>query len=235
VPPRANRLLARLGADDYLRLSRHFQAVPLSLKQVVYRARGPVEYAYFPLRGALSALSIMGDGRAIEVANVGNEGMVGLPGVFGSGTSHDEVIVQGEGEALRLPADVLRREAGTDGPVRRWLAAYHDAYAAQVSCSVACNGLHKIGERCCRWLLMTHDRVGADELPLTHEFLAMMLGVRRPGVTEVLQGIQERGLIACGRGRITVRDRPGLEAASCECYRRVRDEYERLLGPEQPR
>ena len=230
-----NRLLARLGASDYRRLSRDLRAVPLAFEQVIYRAGGPVEYAYFPLRGVLSAVAVMGDGRAIEVANVGNEGVSGVAALFGAETTFDEFIVQVEGEGLRVPVGVLRAEAGRDGPLRRLLLAYSGAYAAQVSCSVACNGLHKVEQRCCRWLLMTHDRVGRDEVPLTHEFLAIMLGVRRNGVTEVLQALRGRGLLEYRRGRITVLDRRGLEAAACECYEKTRAEYARLLGPEPPR
>jgi CRP-like cAMP-binding protein len=226
----ANRLLARLPEADYRRLLPHLHAVPLAFRQVLHRARTAIEHVYFPARGVCSALTVMSDGAAIEVASVGSEGMVGLSAVFGAGTSPNEVIVQVAGEALRVTAEELRDMAAGDGPLRRRLVLYHDAYQAQVSYSVACNGLHQVAQRCCRWLLMTHDRAGSDALPLTHEFLAIMLGVRRASVTEVLRPLQERGLIATGRGQITVLDRAGLEAASCECYRRAREEYDRLLG-----
>jgi CRP-like cAMP-binding protein len=130
-----------------------------------------------------------------------------------------------------MDAAELARQTSRDCPLRRVLAAFHTFFFFQVSQSVACNGLHGVSQRCCRWLLMTHDRVGSDELPLTHEFLAMMLGVRRASVTLVLQPLQDRGLVGNSRGAITVRDRAGLEVSACECYQAVRDEYDRLLPP----
>ena len=129
-----------------------------------------------------------------------------------------------------MRADVLHEECEQDGPLRRLLIRYNTAYSTQVSYSVACNGLHKVEKRCCRWLLMTQDRVGSNVLPLTHEFLAIMLGVQRSSLTEVLHPLKERGLISNGRGTIQVLDRPGLEATSCECYRSVKEEFVRLFG-----
>jgi CRP-like cAMP-binding protein len=129
-----------------------------------------------------------------------------------------------------MRADPLRKEAGPDGPLRRLLINYHEAFSTQVSYAVSCNGLHTVQRRCCPWLLMTQDRVGADVLPLTHEFLAIMLGARRASVTEVLRPLQEHGLIRNRRGTIVVVDCSGLEAASCECYQIVRDEFSRLFG-----
>jgi CRP-like cAMP-binding protein len=204
--------------------------VSFELRQQLYTARSPIEYAYFPYSGTLSAIMIMGDGRAIEVATIGNEGMVGLGAIFGAGPSLNDVIVQVRGEGLRLDVAVLKAEIEKDGPVRDVLTRYHSAYQAQASFSVACNGLHTVQQRCCRWVLMTHDRVGSDSVALTHEFLAIMLGVRRPSVTEVLNPLQRKGLIHNGRGVIRILDRAGLEAVACECYRRVREEYDRLLG-----
>ncbi len=233
-PPPAlpeNQLLARLPQGEYQRLLPHLEAVPLAFKQVLYRARSSIDYAYFPNRGVTSALTIMEDGSAIEVATVGNEGVVGMLAFLGAKTSPNEVIVQVEGDGLRMPAEALHEEASRDGPLRRLLVLYQVAFHTQVSQSVACNGLHSVQKRCCRWLLMTHDRVQADVMPLTHEFLAVMLGVQRSSVTEVLQPLQEQGLIRNSRGRITVVDRAGLEAASCECYRSVKDEFDRLFGP----
>ncbi len=224
-----NRLLARLPKDEYDRLLPRLQAVPFEFKQVVYHARSPIDYVYFPRRGTLSALTRMADGSAIEVATIGNEGMVGLMAFIGATTSPNEVIVQVPGDGLRMKAEVLQEEANRDGPLRRLLVLYHTAFHTQVSQSVACNGLHPILKRCCRWLLMTHDRVHSDDLHLTHEFLAIMLGVQRSSVTEVLQPWREQGLIYNGRGKIKVIDRKGLEAASCECYRSVQDEFDRLF------
>ncbi len=232
-PPPAqptNRLLALLPPAEYRRLSGHLQTVSLPVKQVLYKARSPIDYVYFPVRGIVSAMTIMADGRAIEVATIGNEGMAGLTAFIGGESSANEVMVQVSGEAVRMRAATLTEECGRDGPLRRLLILYNTAFATQVSYSVACNGLHKVEQRCCRWLLMTQDRVGSDVLPLTHEFLSIMLGVQRSSVTEVLHPLQERGLVRNSRGQITVRDRPGLEATSCECYRVVKDEFSRLFG-----
>ncbi len=225
-----NRLLARLPAADFRRLFPRPRPLPLAFKRVLCRAGDGVDYAYFPTGAVLSELLVMGDGRAIEVATVGDEGMTGLGGVFGAGTAPHDVLVQVGGDGLRLGAAALKAEAARGGAVGELLARYHSAYQAQVSYSVACNGLHTVQQRCCRWLLITRDRVGSDVLPLTHEFLAIMLGVRRSTVTEVLHPFQGRGLISNHRGRIRLLNPSRLEAESCECYRQVRKEYDRLLG-----
>jgi CRP-like cAMP-binding protein len=227
-----NQLLTLLPRGEYQRLSPHLQALSLPVKQVLYAARSPIDYVYFPISGVISAMAVMEDGSAIEVATIGNEGMAGLTAFIGGETSPYEVMVQVEGEAIRMRADVLKHESRQDGPLRRLMVLYNTAFSTQVSYSVACNGLHKVEKRCCRWLLMTADRMESDTLPLTHEFLAIMLGVRRPSVTEVLQPLQARGLIQNGRGKITIVDRPGLEAAACECYRVVKEEFARLFGSE---
>jgi len=228
--PIRNQLLARLPKADQDRFFPLLQPVQLEFKQVLYQVRSPIDSVYFPTRGTASALTILADGSAIEVATIGNEGMVGLMAILGAETSSNEVIVQIAGDALRLRREVLEKEAGPSSPLRQLLLLYHNAFLTQVSYCVACNGLHTVQQRCCRWLLMTRDRVESDEVPLTHEFLAIMLGVRRPSVTEVLHPLQEQGLIRNTRGTITIVDRKGLEALSCECYRCVRDEYTRLLG-----
>jgi CRP-like cAMP-binding protein len=227
----SNRLLARLPPSVYARLLASLQGVPLPFKQVLYQAYAAIDYVYFPIRGVISAMTIMEDGKAIEVATIGSEGMVGLTAFVGGETSPNEVMVQVEGEALRMPAEVFKKAASRDGPLRQLLVLYHTAYQTQVSYAVACNGLHTIEKRCCRWLLMAQDRVRTEVVPLTHEFLSTMLGVQRSSLTEVLQPLQERGLIQNhGRGKITILDRKGLEATACECYRRVEEEYARLLG-----
>ena len=225
-----NKLLARLPPDYYRSLLPRLQPVPLKFRQVLYEPRSPIDHAYFPTRGVVSAIILMEDGGAIEVATVGNEGMVGLPVFLGAVTSFNQVIVQVAGEALRIKGKALEGEASQAGPLRRLLLSYQSAFLAQVLQGLACNGLHTIQQRCCRWLLMTQDRVGADVFPLTHEFLAIMLGVRRASVSEVLEPLQDEGLIRSQRGKITVLDREGLEAACCECYRTINDEFGRLLG-----
>jgi CRP-like cAMP-binding protein len=228
--PHGNQLLARLPPQEYQRLVPHLQLVPLEMKHVLYEARSLIDYAYFPNRGVVSALTVMEDGRAIEVATIGDEGMVGLPLLVGANTTADRMIVQVPGEALRMGADVLRGEASRDSPMRRLLVLYHSAFLSQVSKAVACNGLHSVHQRCCRWLLMTQDRAHSDVFPMTHELLAEMLGVRRSTVSEVLEPLKKQGLIRYSRGKFTVLDREGLKAGSCECYRRINEEFERLFG-----
>jgi CRP-like cAMP-binding protein len=200
------------------------------LKQVLYEARSLIRYAYFPSRGVVSALNVMEDGRTIEVATVGNEGMVGLPLLVGATTSSNRVIVQVPGQALRMGVDVLREEVSRESALRRLLTLYLSAFLAQVSQAVACNGLHSVQQRCCRWLLMTQDRAQSDGFLMTHELLAEMLGVRRSSVSEVLEPLKEKGLIRYSRGKITILDRKGLTACACECYRKVKEEFERLFG-----
>jgi CRP-like cAMP-binding protein len=227
---RANCLLARLPAAEYDRLRPHLRPTPLKQDEVLHEARAPVEHVYLPTRGVLSALTVLESGAAIEVGTVGNEGLVASTAFLGATTSPHKVVVQVEGDGLRVDAKVLADQARADGPLRDLLIRYHIYFLFQVSQSVACNGLHAVGQRCCRWLLMTHDRAGSDTFGLTHEYLAIMLGVRRASVSLVLQPLQDRGLIAYHRGSITVADRKGLEEAACECYHLVRDEYDRLVG-----
>jgi len=227
---RRNRLLARLPKDEFQRLLPNLRPVNLEFKLVLYEPRATLDYAYFPDRGVVSQLTVMDDGAGIEVATIGNEGMVGLPILFGMAEISSRLVVQVPATALRMRADVLRAETSGDTALRRLLLLYNGAYLTQVSQSVGCNGLHSVPRRCCRWLLMTHDRVEGDEFPITHEFLAQMLGVRRPSITEVLQPLQADGLIRYRRGNMTVLDRRGLEAASCECYQFVQDEFDRVLG-----
>ncbi len=205
------------------------EPVELELEQVLYEARGPINYAYFPAGAVLSALTVMQDGNAIEVATVGKEGLVGHYG-FGGKTSPHKVLAQVDGDALRIASRALQEAASTDGPLKDLLTAYHVAFMAQVSQSVACNGLHRLEQRCCRWLLMSRDRAGSDDLKLTHEYLAAMLGSRRASVTDVLKPLQEAALVRSEWGRVIILDGAGLEARSCECYAVVRDRYRKLLG-----
>src|ERR1700738_2705687 len=228
--PHGNRLLGRLALGEYQRLFPRLQQGPLGIQHVLYEDRSPIDCAYFPNRGVVSALTVMEDGRAIEVATIGNEGIVGLPLLVGATTTANRVIVQVPGEALRMAEDVLREEVSRDSPLRRLLVLYHTAFLTQVSQAVACNGLHSVHQRCCRWLLMTQDRAHSDVFPMTHELLAEMLGVRRSTVSEVLEPLKEQGLIRYSRGKLTVLDQQGLKAGSCECYRRINEEFDRLFG-----
>jgi CRP-like cAMP-binding protein len=225
-----NQLLARLPPSEYERLTPELKAVRHPAKHILYRAYGPIDYVYFPIDGVISAMTIMDDGSAIEVATIGNEGIAGLSASFGSKTSPYEVMVQVEGDAMRMSVDVLKRETDKDGPLQKILSIYNVALQTQIGYSVACNGLHTIEKRCCRWLLTAQDRIDSDVLPLTHEFLSIMLGVRRASITEVLRPLQEQGLIDNGRGKIHIVDRKGLEASCCECYRRTKEEFVRLFS-----
>jgi CRP-like cAMP-binding protein len=229
-PARGNRLLDRLPESEYLHLLPFLTPVQLAFNQVLYEPRGPIDYAYFPTGAVTSTLTIMQDGSAIEVATVGDEGLVGHSVVIGGKTSPNKVIVQIGDGGLRIEARVLQMQAARNGPLRDLLDNYQTAFMAQVSQSVACNGLHRLEQRCCRWLLMTRDRVHSDDLRLTHEFLSIMLGARRASVTEVLGPLQEAGLVRSHRGQISIIDCAGLEERTCECYRVVKDEYERLLA-----
>jgi CRP-like cAMP-binding protein len=224
-----NQLLAHLPHSQFGELFSRLKPIRLKSGHVIYEARAPIEYAYFPTSGTLSAVVVLSTGKMIEVATIGREGGVGLPGLMKSQTSANKVFCQVPGEALRIEASYLQRLALQNGPLRDVLLSYHEAFMQQVSQSVACNGTHVLQERCCRWLLMTHDRVDGDEIELTHEFLAAMLGVRRSTVTETLQALKAKRLIDYGRGKINILDRQRMEENACECYETVRGEYARLL------
>lgn len=229
-PQPGNRLVDTLPGDERARLLTLATPVTLAMGQVVQHPRRPIDYVHFPTTAVLSALAVMEDGKAIEVGTVGNEGVAPPTAFLGACSAVHQHVAQVPGGALRVAADLLVREAQRDGPLRRVLVQYHTHFLTQASQSAACNGLHAVAQRCCRWLLMTHDRVQGDDLPLTHDFLGIMLGVRRASVTLVLRPLQDQGLIRYSRGRVTVVDRIGLEVAACECYQVLRDEYERLLG-----
>lgn len=225
-----NRLLAALPKHEYERLLPQFELVTLPLKQILYKPNEPIEYVYFLNHGVGSLINIMEDGTAVETATVGNEGMVGVPVFLETYTMPIEAIVQVPGAAMRMRADVFKALVTQGSLLHRLVQLYTQALINQIMQSAACNRLHLIEERCCRWLLMTRDRVESDEFTLTQEFLSDMLGVRRPSVSVVSGILQKQGLIRYSRGKITILDRQGLEAASCECYRVIKKEYERLLG-----
>lgn len=235
VPPSfpnqvGNKLLAALPNSEYERLFPKLQPVSLPFTQRVYEQNEPIEYLYFINRGVVSMLNIMEDGGAIEVATVGNEGFIGVPLLLGAEHSPLEAFVQIPGDALRIKADVFKREITPGSPSYNLLLRYTQALIDQLGQSAACNRLHSIEERCCRWLLLTQDRVGSDEFPLTHEFLAQMLGVRRASVSIIAAVLQKAGLISYHRGKMMIVDRKGLEAGACECYQVIKAGYDRLLG-----
>ena len=224
-----NRLLARLSKAAFKRLLPQLEPIEFVTGQIIYEARAKIDYVYFPVRGVLSALAVMRDVVSIEVGNMGYEGAAGAFAFMGTAWSPNRVIVQADGEGVRIKAVDLEKAAENDAGLRSTLLRYHSYFVAQISQSVACNGLHQIPQRCCRWLLMSHDRAASNEFNLTHEFLAMMLGVRRSGVTEILIALREQGLIENSRGNIKIVHREGLEAACCECYALTEKEYDRLI------
>ena len=225
-----NTLLASLPHDDYQRVSSQLTWRPLKVRQTLHKHGEPISEVYFPSRSVCSITNAMEDGGVVEVATVGREGLVGIGAVLGNSIASGEAFVQVAGEpAAVMSIDAFRREMERRGPFYDLVTRYSQAFVALLMQSVACNGLHSAEQRCCRWLLMTHDRVGQDEFPLTHEFLAIMLGVRRPTVTLVMAELARAGIVSHVRGHVRIVDRPGLEAASCECYRNVRAVFDRLL------
>jgi CRP-like cAMP-binding protein len=230
LSPAANRLLAALPAREYRRLRPGLEPVALAQKQVLYQPGDRIRWAYFPGGGVVSLVALMSDGSRTEAGVIGREGVVGVPALLGGGTSPFQAIVQNAGDAVRMDAGALRTEVTRGGALRRLFDLYFDALHTQVGQLAACNRLHTVEQRYCCWLLMTQDRVGAERFSLTQEFMAQMLGTNRTGVTEVAGRLQREGLIHYLRGKLAVRDRPGLEATACECYRAIRRRYERLLG-----
>jgi CRP-like cAMP-binding protein len=226
---RTNQLLRLLPREECEQLKPLLSAVSLQKKKLIYKVRSCIDFVYFPINGVISAMTIMDDGNAIEVATIGNEGMTGLSAFIGGETSPYEVMVQIPGDALRMRADAFKEAVDRHRCLRQIMIHYHTAFSIQLSYSIACNGLHSVEQRCCRWLLLAHDRVNSNRLLLTHEFLSIMLGVRRASITEILQRLQKLGLIRNGRGAIDIIDRPGLESAACECYGAVKQEFSRLF------
>jgi CRP-like cAMP-binding protein len=225
-----NKILAGLPAKEYARLLPHLTAVSLPLGEILYKTEDRIEYVYFPNSGVVSFVAHMKEGASIEVGLAGSEGMVGLPILFGDDVSQNEAIVQIADGAMRMKASVLTEELKRDGELQPLLMRFALALMKQVSQTAACNRNHHVGERLARWLLTCHDRVHGDELKLTQEFIAEMLGTRRSGVSEAAMMLQGSGLIRYSRGHITILDREGLEEFACECYATVRVEFDRLLG-----
>ena len=233
-PPRSspNRLLAALPVADYQRILPTLTTVPLKFKQVLHKNRERIRAVYFPGGGVCSITNVMNDGRMVEVATVGREGFVGMTAFMGDGLAIGEAFVQvpvPDGEGQSMPIDAFRRELDRRGSFYDLIAQYSQAHLALVMQSIACNALHHVEERCARWLLMTQDRVGREDFQLTHEFLSIMLGVRRPTVSLVLGTFHKAGIIDNGSKKVTVVDRDRLEQTACECYRVIQDTFGRLL------
>ena len=219
--PHANRILASLPADELGRLTSRAERVRLTAGKVLFDVGDEIRHAYFPLSGMASLVSVTEDGRAVEVAAVGSEGMLGIPVVLRAGRSSYRVMAQLHGEAVRVKACVLRSEFDRDGQLRDLVLRHALALLTQVSQTAACHRFHPVRQRLACWLLMTRERAGSDSFRLTQEFLSYMLGVPRTSVTAFAVAMQRGGLISYSRGHITIRDAQGLKAASCHCYRTV--------------
>jgi CRP-like cAMP-binding protein len=227
---RTNRLLSLLSDDDYERLSRHLSQVTLEYRKSLYEPSRPIEHVYFPIEGVASLVITMANGGSAEVGTIGSEGMVGLPVCLGDREAPSSVYVQVPGLALKLDAGVFRREFERSATLHSVMMRYAHAFFNQVAQSAACAHLHRVEQRCCRWLLMTRDRMPSAEFLLTHEFLGMMLGVRRTTVTDVMGVLQKAGLVRYRRGHVTILDHEALRQRACECYEISRLEFDRLLG-----
>jgi CRP-like cAMP-binding protein len=224
--PVANNLLAALPRKNYRRLLAGLEPITLTFGEVLYEPGQPIRHIYFPNDSLVSLLTLVDGHLALEVGLVGREGMVGIPLVLGIGVSSVRALVQGSGTAMRMTSGSFRREFRQSPPLQRELHRYTHELMAQVTQTAACNRFHVVEARLARWLLMTRDRVRLDQFRLTQEFLAHMLGVRRVGVTKAAGALQQRDLISYSRGNISILDRKGLEAASCRCYRIVKDMHE---------
>jgi len=225
-----NRILAPLPKAEFARLAPSLDRVALQPGEVLYHPDRPIKHVYFPESCVVSIVAVMSDGSAVETATVGREGMVGLAIFLGTDRVSAQAFCQVPGDAFRLAARVLQRETRRGRRLPALLGLYTQTLIVQIARSAACNRLHPLRQRCARWLLQTHDRVGADTFPFTHRFLSQMLGVRRATVTSLTGALEREGLIENHYGRITIRDRRALEGAACECYWVIRRELERLLG-----
>lgn len=222
-----NRVLASIPPKDYERLRAQLEPVSLRFAQVLYQPGGKIKYVYFPVDCLISLLTAVDKRRTLEVGMVGNEGMVGTPFILGMGVSGVRALVQGGGNALRIESAPFRVEFALNVPLQQALYRYTHALMAQISQTAACNRFHSAEARLARWLLMTRDRVNADSFPMTHQFLAHMLGVRREGVTGAAAALKRRGLIDYRRGKIQILDARRLMRASCSCYSIVKAVFDR--------
>lgn len=229
-PRTANRILNALTREEYESLTAFLEPINLSFGEILYHPEQPITHVYFPNRGTVSLVSVFEDGGSVEVGIVGNEGMFGVSVFLGSISTPLEAIVQLPGEGLRMRADVLKQEFQKGGQLQDLLLRYTQAFITQIALTAACNRVHSVEGRLVRWLLMCRDRSHSKNLELTHEFISTMLGTRRAGITEAAGLLQSKGLIKYYRGQITILDREGLEAVSCECYPLMKKEFTRLVG-----
>jgi CRP-like cAMP-binding protein len=228
--PRTNRLLSLLSDDDYERLRPHLSLVVFDYRKSLYEASRPIEHVYFPIDGVASLVITTSDGHGAEVGTIGSEGFVGLPICLGDHEAPSSAYVQVPGTALQMDARFFRGALERIPTLNLFMLRYAHAFFNQVAQSAACAHLHRVEQRCCRWLLMTRDRMPSGDFLLTHEFLGMMLGVRRTTVTDVMGTFQKAGLIRYRRGHVTILDHDGLRQRACECYDISKREFDRLLG-----
>jgi CRP-like cAMP-binding protein len=227
--PRQNHLLDALLQTEYDRIASDLEFVEMPLGEVIYESGELLQHVYFPIDSIISMLYVMEDGASAEIAVVGNEGILGISIFMGGETTPSRAVVQSAGYGYKLKAQLLKNEFNRAGPVMRLLLRYTQALITQMSQTAVCNRHHTIEQQLCRWLLLSLDRLASDELSMTQELIANMLGVRREGVTEAAGKLQRAGLIDYRRGRIKVLNRPALEARVCECYQVVKTEFDRLL------
>lgn len=230
-PPdaRHNDLLAALPPDAWQRWQPQLEWVQLPLGHVVYESGCAMNHVYFPTSAIVSLLYVMENGASAEIAVVGHEGVVGISVFMGGESTPSRAVVQSAGEGFRLKANAVKDEFSRSGPVMHLMLRYTQALITQMAQTAVCNRHHQVEQQLCRWLLLSLDRLSGNELMMTQDLIANMLGVRREGVTEAALKLQRRGLIRYARGHITVLDRAGLEHSTCECYEVVKKEYERLL------
>ena len=227
--PRQNHLLAALSGEDFERVSADLRLVPLELGRVLYESGSRQRAVYFPTTAIVSLLYMLADGASAEIAVVGNEGIIGVSLFMGGETTPSRAVVQSAGHAYRLPSKILKQEFIRGDSMQHLLLRYTQALLTQMAQTAVCNRHHSLDQQLCRWLLLSLDRLAGNELVMTQELIANMLGVRREGVTEAAGNLQSAKLIKYSRGHITVLDRPGLEARTCECYAVVKKESDRLL------
>jgi CRP-like cAMP-binding protein len=227
--PLQNHLLGALPPGEWGRLLPRMELRPMPLGHVLYESGDTMRHVYFPTTSIVSLLYVMEDGASAEIAIVGNEGIVGISLFMGGETTPSRAVVQSAGHAYRIPGQFLKEEFFRAGPMQRLLLRYTQALITQMAQTAVCNRHHSVEQQLCRWLLMSLDRLASNELRMTQELIANMLGVRREGVTESAGKLQKLGLIEYSRGHIVVTDRPGLEVHACECYGVVKKEFDRLL------
>jgi CRP-like cAMP-binding protein len=234
---RTNRLLSLLSDDDYERLRSHLSPVVFDYRKSLYEAGRPIDHVYFPIDGVASLVITTADGASAEVGTIGSEGIVGLPICLGDRQAPSSVYVQVPGNALQMDARLFRGELDRSPTLNLVMLRYAHAFFNQVAQSAVCAHLHKVEQRCCRWLLMTRDRMPSGDFLLTQEFLGMMLGVRRTTVTEAMGKLQKAGLVRYRRGHVTILDHAELTQRACECYDISKREFDRMLGdtPVAPR